>query len=261
MNRIDQLFAEKKREILSIYLTAGYPELDDTVTILQALQEHGADMAEIGIPFSDPLADGPVIQHSSQVALFNGMSLKLLFSQLAGIRETVHMPLLLMGYFNPILHFGVEDFLRSSREIGIDGVIIPDLPPGEYESDYREMFDRYGIYLSLLVSPHTTEERIRRITGLSGGFLYLVADAATTGARALVKGHQVDYFRRIREMELPLPGLVGFGISSHETFRAACEYASGAIIGSAFIEMLGRGDPLEESIGSFIRVIRSGHQA
>ena len=170
MNRIDQLFAGKKGEILSIYMTAGYPELKDTVKILGALQDHGVDMVEIGIPFSDPLADGPVIQHSNQVALNNGMTLKLLFSQLEDIRETVHIPLVLMGYLNPILRFGVEDFLRRSHEVGIDGVIIPDMPPDEYESDYKDLFDRQGIHHSLLITPHTSGERIRRVAGLSGGF-------------------------------------------------------------------------------------------
>ena len=261
MNRIDTLFAGKKEGILSIYMTAGYPALDDTVKILRALQDHGADMVEIGIPFSDPLADGPVIQHSSQVALANGMSLKLLFSQLEHIRETVKMPLVLMGYLNPVLRFGMEDFLKRSSEVGIDGVIIPDLPPDEYASDYRELFDHHGIHHSLLVTPHTPEDRVRKIARLSGGFLYLVADASTTGAKSSVKGHQVDYFRRIGKMDLQLPGLVGFGISNHETFKVACAHARGAIIGSAFIRMLGEEGPGEEKIGNFIRMIRGGQVA
>ena len=192
MNRIDRLFNGKNEEVLSIYMTAGYPELDATVKILRALQDHGADMVEIGIPFSDPLADGPVIQHSSQVALSNGMNLKLLFSQLGDIRQTIRIPLVLMGYLNPILRFGMEDFLKKCSEVGIDGVIIPDLPPDEYASDFRELFDRYDTRLSLLVTPHTTEDRIRKIAGLTGGFLYLVADASTTGAKASVQDHQVE---------------------------------------------------------------------
>ncbi len=261
MNRIDRLFAEKTREVLSVYMTAGYPRLGDTCEILHSLQEQGADMVEIGIPFSDPLADGPVIQHSSQVALANGMNLELLFSQLEAIREVVHIPLVLMGYLNPVMQFGMERFLKAASETGIDGVIIPDLPPDEYESDYKPLFDRYGIHHTLLVTPHTSVERIRKIAGLSGGFLYLVADASTTGAKNTVKEHQVDYFKRIRGMDLPLPGLVGFGISSHETFAAACAHAHGAIIGSAFIRALDGEGSLEQKIGSFIREIRTGDPA
>jgi tryptophan synthase alpha chain len=258
MNRIDRLFARKHENILSIYMTAGYPALDDTVQILRALQDHGADMVEIGIPFSDPLADGPVIQHSSQVALANGMSLKLLLSQLEGIRETVQLPLVLMGYLNPILRFGMEDFLKRCSRVGIDGVIIPDLPPDEYASDFKTLYNNHGIHNALLITPHTSEERIRRIARLTGGFLYMVADASTTGAKSSVKGHQVDYFRRIGKMKLQVPGLVGFGISNHETFIAACAHARGAIIGSAFIRMLDEEGSGEEKIGEFIRMIRNG---
>jgi tryptophan synthase alpha chain len=238
MNRIDRLFDEKEGEILSIYMTAGYPGIEDTVEVLEALQEHGADMVEIGMPFSDPLADGPVIQESSQKALENGMSLRLLFSQLKDIRKRIHIPLVLMGYLNPVLQYGPESFLRDCRETGIDGVILPDLPPDEYESDYQHLFEEHGIHHILLVTPHTAENRIRKIAGLSRGFIYLVADAATTGARDSVTDHQLDYFRRIEQMDLPLPALVGFGISNRETFQAACRHSRGAIIGSAFIRAL-----------------------
>ena len=262
MNRIDRMFADKESEILSIYMTAGYPKLEDTVDILKALQEYGADMVEIGIPFSDPLADGPVIQHSSQVALANGISLKLLFSQLSDIRNEVHIPLVMMGYLNPVLRYGFEDFLRHCSQTGIDGVILPDLPPDVYESEYRIFFERYKIHHPLLVTPHTPEDRVRMIARLSGGFLYLVAEASTTGARATVEKHQVEYFRRIEKMKLPVPALVGFGISSHETFRAVCAHARGAVIGSAFIKMLGSEvDSLDQAIGNFIRTIRSGPQS
>ncbi|MEN8156246.1 MAG: tryptophan synthase subunit alpha [Bacteroidota bacterium] len=257
MNRIDRLFAEKREGILSIYMTAGYPQLSDTVKILQALQESGAHMVEIGIPFSDPLADGPVIQQSSQVALSNGISLELLFSQLQEIRQSVTIPLVLMGYLNPVLQFGMEQFLKRCRETGIDGVILPDLPPDEYETQYKAMFDHHGVHHILLVTPHTSEERIGQIARLSGGFLYLVADSSTTGARSSVKKHQLDYFRRIEAMNLELPTLVGFGISSHETFMAACKHARGAIIGSAFIEMLSEEGSMEEKIGRFVRAIRT----
>jgi len=258
INRIDQLFSQKEAEILSIYITAGYPGLHDTGRLLGALQEHGADMVEIGIPFSDPLADGPVIQQSSQVALHNGMKLDLLFRQLEGIREIVHLPLVLMGYLNPVLKMGMEEFLKKCRETGIDGVIIPDLPPDEYENRYLELFRSYGIYNTLLITPHTDDKRIGRITALSKGFLYLVADSSTTGTRDSVGDHQRQYFQRLQEMNLSVPGLIGFGISNRETFLTACKYARGAIIGSAFIRVLEEEGLLEEKIRDFIGMIRQG---
>jgi tryptophan synthase alpha chain len=258
-NRIDQLFSEKEGEILSIYLTAGYPGLKDTGRLVKALQEHGADMIEIGIPFSDPLADGPVIQQSGQIALRNGMSLDLLFRQLEEIRESVHLPLILMGYLNPVLQMGMERFLSNCRDTGIDGVIIPDLPPEEYETRYLELFNSYGIYHTLLITPHTDDERISRLASLSKGFLYMVADASTTGARTSLGNHQKDYFQRLKTMKLPLPGLIGFGISNRETFLTACKYARGAIIGSAFIRALGEQNSLtlEERVELFISEIKA----
>lgn len=256
MNRIDRLFRDKPGEILSVYITAGYPELYDTVPLLQLLQEHGVDMVEIGIPFSDPLADGPVIQQSSHTALQNGMNLSLLFRQLTDIRVTVHIPLLLMGYLNPVLRMGMETFLQQCHETGMDGVIIPDLPPDEYEADYLDSFRQYGIHHALLITPHTSEERIRKIARLSGGFLYMVADASTTGARSSVGQHQVEYFERIGKMRLPLPGLIGFGISSHDTFMTACKHARGAIIGSAFIQALGGEGKLEVKVRTFIKEVK-----
>lgn len=258
MNRIDRLFSETKRDILSVYTTAGYPELGDTVPVLEALQKHGAHMVEIGIPFSDPLADGLVIQESSQVALRNGMKLDLLFKQLEGIRSTVHIPLVLMGYLNPILQMGMEKFLRRCQDTGIDGLIIPDLPLAEYKARYLELFRDHGIHLVLLITPHTEESRIRQIAEISGGFLYLVADAATTGARSSIEGHQLEYFQGIKSMDLPLPGLIGFGISNRQTFQTACEYASGAIIGSAFIRALSEspGLALEQKVEGFVKEIR-----
>jgi tryptophan synthase alpha chain len=255
-NRIDKLFSEKPGEILSVYMTAGYPTLEDTTRILDLLQGHGVDMVEIGMPFSDPLADGPVIQQSSQAALANGMSIDVLFSQLSGIRERVPMPLVLMGYLNPVLRYGMERFLDRVVEVGLDGVILPDLPPDEFESAYKTLFEAKGIHHVMLVTPHTPEDRVRKIAGLSGGFLYLVANASTTGARSTIEAHQVEYFRRIGSMNLPVPGLVGFGISSYETFQTACRHARGAIIGSAFIKALGEEGPLEKKVGDFIRMIR-----
>jgi tryptophan synthase alpha chain len=258
MNRVDRLFQAKPSGILSVYATAGYPSLNDTVPLLEALQAHGADMVEVGIPFSDPLADGPVIQESSQVALRNGMNLNLLFNQLEKIRTTIRLPLILMGYFNPIFRMGVEPFLDRCLHCGIDGVIIPDLPPDEYEEQYRTMFTDRNIHHILLVTPHTSEERIRKIARLSGGFLYMVADAATTGARDTIGTHQVEYFDRIHGMKLPVPGLIGFGISNRETFETACSHARGAIIGSAFIEAIGKEGPLEMKVKQFLELIRGG---
>lgn len=257
-NRIDQLFKERESEILSIYITAGFPELRDTGSVLKALQEHGADMVEIGIPFSDPLADGAVIQQSSQLALRNGMSLDLLFNQLKEIRQDLRIPLVLMGYLNPILQMGMEPFLKRCRDTGIDGVIIPDLPPLEYETRYHKLFRAYGIYYSLLITPHTDRARIEKIASLSGGFVYLVAESTTTGARKSVVEHQRAYFQRLKEMNLPVPGLIGFGISNRETFQTACEFARGAIIGSAFIKALGADNSLtlEQKVERFIGGIR-----
>jgi len=256
MNRIDRMFQEKPSGILSIFMTAGYPALEDTVPLLHALQDYGADMVEVGIPFSDPLADGPVIQQSSQAALENGMTLKLLFSQLESIRPGIQIPVLLMGYLNPIFRMGMELFLDNCRRVGIDGVIIPDLPPDEFELHYREMFAERGIYNVMLVTPHTSVERIRKIASLSGGFLYLVAETSTTGTREAIGPHQVEYFDRIREMELPLPGLIGFGISSRETFRKASTYAGGAIIGSAFIKSLNAEGTLQGKVKKFMEMVR-----
>jgi len=257
MNRIDRLFNDKSGEILSIYLTAGYPGLNDTPTLLKALAEHGADMVEIGIPFSDPLADGPVIQQSSQIALHNGMSLEFLFRQLKEIRESVDIPLVMMGYLNPILQMGMETFLEHCHITGIDGVIIPDLPPDEYESRYRELFLSFGIHHVLLLTPHTGSERIKRIAALSSGFLYMVSDSATTGSRSSMRSQQLEYFQRIQEMNLPLPALIGFGISNFETFRTACAFARGAIIGSAFITALADETlTLDERVKNFVSKLK-----
>jgi tryptophan synthase alpha chain len=256
MNRIDQLFNENPGEILSVYITAGFPELNDTPALLRSLQEYGAHMVEIGIPFSDPLADGPVIQRSSHIALQNGMNLKLLFSQLSGIRASVHIPLVLMGYLNPVLQMGMETFLQNCQDVGIDGVIIPDLPPDEYEACYLDLFQRFGICNSLLITPHTSPERIQKIARLSEGFLYMVADASTTGTKSAVGTHQIEYFKRIRKMNLPIPGLIGFGISNHDSFMTACKYARGAILGSAFIKAIGEEGPLEKKVEEFIHSIK-----
>lgn len=254
MNRIDQLFKEK-RNVLNIYFTAGYPELEDTVRIAKSLEEAGADLLEIGIPFSDPVADGPTIQKSSQQALENGMTIRKLFAQLKELREEVSIPVLLMGYVNPVLQYGIEEFCDACVEVGVDGLIIPDLPMLEYLTSYKTHFDSRGLHNIFLISPNTSEERIRQIETNSGGFIYVVSSSSITGAKVGVQEGQEDYYRRIKEMELSIPQLIGFGISDKESFNKACEYAHGAIIGSAFIRRLGS-DSSDDSIKEFVKGIK-----
>jgi tryptophan synthase alpha chain len=238
MNRIKQLFAQKQKNILSVYFTAGYPQLDDTLSIIKALEKKGIDLIEIGIPFSDPMADGPVIQESGTRALQNGMTLKLLFEQLKNIRQEVAIPLILMGYLNPIMQFGFENFCRKCRETGIDGAIIPDLPFDDYIREYKPVADRYDLKISMLITPETSDERIRLIDEHTDGFIYMVSSAATTGAQNRFDDQKVAYFRKINAMQLKNPRLIGFGISNKETLDAALANAGGAIIGSKFISLL-----------------------
>ena len=239
MNMINKLFNEKKNNILSIYFTAGFPKLNDTSFILSELQKSGADMIEIGIPFSDPLADGPTIQHSSEAALKNGMTLKILFEQLSKseIRNS-KSAILLMGYLNPVLQFGVENFCRKANEAGISGIIIPDLPMDEYLSEYEKIFDKYSLKNIFLITPQTSEKRIKTIDKYSDGFIYMVSSASTTGVKGGIDSEQERYFSRIKKMNLKNPLMIGFGISDRKSFSKACEYANGAIIGSAFIKSL-----------------------
>lgn len=262
MNRIDRLFKEKQEQILSVYMTAGYPARDDTVDVIRWLDEAGADLIEVGMPFSDPLADGPVIQRSSDTALKNGMSLKLLFQQLEQIRQVTDIPLILMGYLNPVLAYGFREFAAAAAETGIDGLILPDLPLEIYINEYMEILEEANLDHVMLITPQTSEPRIRDIAGHSRGFLYMVSDSATTGARAGISEAQLAYFQRIREMNLSLPRLIGFGISNHETFSQACRYANGAIIGSAFINAIeGKRDKaLKQSIKDFIGQITGTDQ-
>jgi tryptophan synthase alpha chain len=256
-NRIDQLFKKKKENILSVYFTAGFPKLNDTVEIIQELEKNGVDVIEIGIPFSDPTADGPTIQRSSEIALKNGMSLKLLFEQLKDIRQSVKIPLILMGYFNPVIQFGVEEFCKKCHETGIDGAILPDLPLEEFEAHYKEHFTKNNLHNILLITPQTPDVRIRQIDEASGGFIYMVSSASTTGAGKKVEDFHRDYFERIQQMKLKNPRLIGFGISDHATFVNACKYASGAIIGSAFVKYLEAGENLKTCIADFVKNIRS----
>lgn len=253
MNRIKQLFENRKDGIKSIYFTAGYPELNNTKPVLEALQANGIDMVEIGIPFSDPMADGPVIQHAATLSLRNGMSLKLLFEQLKDIRKTVHIPLAFMGYLNPIMQYGFEPFCRSCVEAGIDGVIIPDLPFADYMSDYKDIADKYDLKVIMLITPETSEERIRLIDTNTDGFIYMVSSAAITGAQKNFDEAKQAYFRRINQMGLKNPRLIGFGISNKETYEAAAQNASGVIIGSRFVQLLGEKASPESAIQQLFR--------
>ena len=237
MNRINQKLNEDHK-LLSIYFTAGYPNINDTVSIIENLEKSGVDLLEIGLPFSDPLADGPTIQASSTKALQNGMTSALLFEQLKDIRKTVSIPLIIMGYFNPMLQYGVEAFCEKCQEIGIDGLIIPDLPVDVYHSEYKSTFEKYGLINVFLITPQTSEERIRYIDSVSNGFIYMVSSASVTGSSSGFGDSQTSYFKRIADMLLKNPQIIGFGISNHETFTQATRYSKGAIIGSAFIKHL-----------------------
>ena len=254
MNRINKLFQEKKN-ILSIYYTAGYPNLGDTVAIAEELERAGADLLEIGFPYSDPVADGPVIQASSKTALDAGMTLKLLFEQLKDLRKTVSIPVLLMGYVNPLLQYGVANFCKSCAEVGVDGCIVPDLPMAEYEELYAEDFKAHGLTNIFLVTPQTAPERIQKIDGLSNGFIYLLSSSATTGQNLSVSEGTEAYFSRIADLKLKNPTMIGFGISSKETFDKACQYANGAIIGTAFVKSL-KADDVSGSVKEFMKTFK-----
>lgn len=248
MNRIKQLFEQKKRNILSIYFTAGYPKLNDTCEIIRQLQANEIDLIEIGIPFSDPMADGPTIQASGTVALRNGMTLRILFDQLKDIRKDVTIPLIMMGYLNPIMRYGFEEFCKKCCEIGIDGAIIPDLPFDDYIKEYKPIADKYDIKIVMLITPETSDERIHLIDKYTDGFIYMVSSASTTGAQNSFDGDKQAYFRKINTMNLNNPRLIGFGISNKATLDAAQENASGAIIGSKFITLLGQSKNIEEAV-------------
>jgi len=257
MNRIEKLLKTKKENILSIYFTAGFPELNDTLTIIRELAKSGVDMIEIGMPFSDPVADGPVIQRSSEKALKNGMNINLLFEQLVHVREITDLPLILMGYINPVFKYGMDNFLRKCNEIGIDGTIIPDLPVDEYLKSYQTLFEKNNILNIFLISPQTPVERVIYLDGIAKGFLYLVSTASTTGTSNKFTEQQISYFKKLNDLRMKTPGLIGFGISGKETFNQACDYSNGAIIGSAFIRSLDEKGNLPEIIHGFIEKIRN----
>lgn len=250
-NKLTELFERKKKNILSVFFTAGYPKLNDTEKIIRELQSSGVDLIEVGIPFSDPLADGPVIQQSSEQALKNGMNLELLFAQLSEIKNEISIPLVLMGYVNPVMQFGVEKFVQKCKETGISGVILPDLPLEVYRNNYQELFEKNELSNIFLITPKTDPERIKQIDSVSTGFIYLVSSSSTTGKKATLNE---DGFKKIKDMKLKNPLMIGFGISDKTSFLKACELANGAIIGSAFVKAIAKGKP-EEKVPAFISTI------
>jgi tryptophan synthase alpha chain len=256
MNRIENLLNSKKKNILSIYFTAGYPRLNDTLAIIKELDHSGVDLIEIGMPFSDPVADGPVIQRSSEKALQNGMSLNLLFQQLEKVRIITDIPLILMGYINPFFRFGMENFITKCIETGIDGTIIPDLPVEEYLGSYALQYEKHNLFNIFLISPQTPLERIKYLDTISKGFLYMVSTSSTTGIKKGLDSSQRDYFIKVRDLTLNTPSLIGFGISDKSSYSQACSYSSGAIIGSAFIEALDKSGDLNVDIERFIGFIK-----
>ena len=254
MNRIKKLFSEKNKNILSIYFTAGFPKLNDTGKILSALQKHGADLIEVGMPYSDPLADGPVIQQSSMIALNNGITIKKLFEQLENCRNDIHVPLILMGYLNPVMQYGIEEFCRDAHNAGIDGIILPDLPLYEYESEYKSIFEKFNLDFIFLITPETTADRIRKIDDLSNGFIYAVSSSSITGTDKNMHA-QEQYFQRLKDMKLKNPVIVGFGIKDFQTFSQACRHTAGAIIGTAYIKAIENSVNIESDTSKFLNSI------
>lgn len=257
MSRIVELFKRKNKSVLNIYFTAGYPGLHDTLPIMESLQASGVDLIELGMPYSDPLADGPVIQSSSEIALENGMSIATLFHQLGKMRESIHLPVVMMGYMNPVLQFGFEKFCAMAAAVGVDGLILPDLPPYEFEKTYRAILHSYGLDFIFLVTPETSEERVRYLDGLSSGFLYAVSSSSTTGKEKDFTTVQ-DYLQRLGSYQLNNPILVGFGIKDKQTFDAVVPFANGAIIGSAFVKAIGSSPNPSSSASNFISSVING---
>ena len=256
MSRIQQLFERKKGNILNVYCTAGYPKMDSTMKVIHALHANGADMIELGMPYSDPLADGPVIQASGGIAIANGMTIKFLFEQLKDMRSKGidNIPIILMGYMNPVLQYGFETFCKDAAAVGIDGLILPDLPEYEYETQYRKIINKYGLDFIFLVTPETSEDRVRKLDQLTSGFLYAVSSSSTTGKDKNMN-EVTRYLERLKVMKLKNPVLVGFGIKDKQTFQLACAHANGAIIGTAYIKVLENAISLEDETKSFLKNI------
>jgi tryptophan synthase alpha chain len=254
MKRLTALFQQKRSGVLNVYCTAGYPSLNSTMTVMQSLQANGADIIELGMPYSDPLADGEVIQASSAAALANGMTIDQLFIQLKDLRKKILVPVILMGYMNPVLQFGFEKFCSTASVIGIDGLILPDLPMYEFETEYGSIIKKYGLDMIFLITPETSEERIRRIDDLGSGFVYAVSSSSTTGNNKPLQEQQ-PYFEKLKNMQLKNPVLVGFGINNRETFETACRHTNGAIIGSAYIKALANADDIDRATKDFLHQV------
>ncbi|MFK7770797.1 MAG: tryptophan synthase subunit alpha [Saprospiraceae bacterium] len=257
MTRIEKLFSNKQKDICNIYFTAGFPNLNDTEKIILTLEKAGADMIEIGMPYSDPLADGETIQQSGSVALKNGMTLQVLFEQIESVRQESEIPLVMMGYFNQVMQYGEEAFFKKCKEVGIDGLILPDLPAAIYEADYQQLMKDNNLNNIFLITPQTPDERIVYLDSLSSGFVYMVADASVTGKSTGISNNQITYFERIGKMNLTNPRLIGFGIADHQSFSTACAHSNGAIIGSAFIRALEKSENIEATIFDFIGMIKN----
>ena len=255
MNRLNKLFENNPQDVLSIYFTAGFPNLNDTLSIAEELEKNGVELIEIGMPFSDPLADGPVIQESSTIAIKNGMTIPVLFEQLKELRKSVSIPVVLMGYLNPIMQFGFEKFLMACKTCGIDGLIIPDLTLDEINEQYDALFKKHHLSNISLVTPQTSNERIKLIERLSNGFVYFVSSSSITGSSIEKNKEQLEYFEKIKNLKINNAKLIGFGISNHQTFSTACKYANGAIVGTAFINALKKETPIKE----FIQQIKFNH--
>jgi len=258
MKRLDALFNRKPSGILNVYVTAGYPELNSTLPLLDVLQESGADIIELGMPYSDPLADGPVIQQSGSIALENGMTIRTLLEQLTGFRDRIHVPLILMGYMNPVMQYGFERFCADASAVGVDALILPDLPMYEFENQYKAILEKYNLDFIFLVTPETSEERIRKIDSLSTGFVYAVSSSSTTGSDKKLDSSDV-YFQKLKNMQLKNRVLIGFGIADKASFDHACQYANGAIIGSAFIKALHGKNDAVKAAKEFVEGIIDGN--
>jgi len=256
-NRLNQLFKSSKKPLLSVYYTAGFPKLNDTSVVAASLEKAGADLIEIGIPFSDPVADGPTIQQSNKIALDNGITLAQILTQVTEIRKTVKLPIILMGYLNPVMQYGISKFAKDAAAAGVDGVILPDMPLPEYEREYRKVFEEAGLLMTFLISPTTSDDRIRQIDRISNGFIYAVSASSTTGAKKGFASEQLEYFSHIKNMRLKNPFLIGFGISNRETFSQAAEYGAGAIVGSAFVSMLKDSKNIDKDIHQFVTTLKS----
>jgi tryptophan synthase alpha chain len=254
MTRLEKLFATKPAAVLNIYCTAGYPTLGATLEVIQALETNGADIIELGMPYSDPLADGEVIQASSAVAIQNGMTIAKLFDQLQSLRPNINAPVILMGYLNPIMQYGIQNFCAKAQAVGIDGIILPDLPMFEYETMYKELFAKHGLDVIFLVTPETSEERIRKIDAIGSGFIYAVSSSSTTGKNKPIEAQEA-YFKKLQQMQLKNPVLVGFGISNKATFEAASKYTNGAIVGSAYIKALQGSTNITTTTKNFLKSI------